>query len=87
MPKNAHFALNVETRDLDFLDARNEKRKIVEIPGNRDVETRRAATLQKSKQTRGIRVDKEGCGFACYTRSTTAYGPFSESRGGRPCLD
>ena len=45
MPKNAHFALNVETRDLDFLDARNEKRKIVEIPGNRDVETRRAATL------------------------------------------
>ena len=45
MPKNVHFALNVETRDPDFLDARNEKRKIVEIPGNRDVETRRAATL------------------------------------------
>ena len=45
MPKNVHFALNVETRDLDFLDARNEKRKIVEIPGNGDVETRRAATL------------------------------------------
>ena len=49
MPKNAHFALNVETRDLDFLDARNEKRKIVEIPRNRDVKTRRAATLRKQR--------------------------------------
>ena len=26
-------------------------------------------------------------GFARYASSTTAYGPFSEFRGGRPCLD
>ena len=45
MPRNAHVAVNVDRRDVDFLHAGKAKRKIVEIPGNRDVETRRAATL------------------------------------------